>query len=69
MLTYFILFTTIGVLISIATKNETNAFVAIIIIGILWGVSHAPIWGLVSFGEMAFGVLAYRLYESKSPGS
>lgn len=65
MIFYFLLFTIIGIIISFMIKNETNTFILFIIIAILWGVSHAPIWGLVSLGEMALGYFITKIFKNK----
>ena len=52
MIAYFILFVVIGGLSIIA---EDKAVLIIIGIAVLWGLTHAPIWGLVSLGEMMLG--------------
>lgn len=62
MLFYFIVFTIIGIIIDKTNNdNEGRAIVIIIIIAIIWGIFYAPIWGLVSLGEMALGYFISRL--------
>lgn len=61
MLFYFIIFTIVGLVIAIINKNNDNqAFTIIIIIAVIWGIFTAPIWGLVSLGEMALGYFISR---------
>lgn len=55
MLTYFIIFSIVGFVIGKLQNNQQTAFIIIIGIAILWGISHKPIWGFVSLGELFFG--------------
>ncbi len=55
MLIYFFIFSIVGFVIGKLQSNQQTAFIIIIAIAILWGISHKPIWGLVSFGELALG--------------
>lgn len=55
MLMYFIIFSVVGFVIGKLQNNQQTAFIIIIAIAVLWGVSHRPIWGFVSFGELALG--------------
>lgn len=55
MLTYFIIFSIVGFVIGKLQNNQQTAFIIIIAVAILWGISHKPIWGFVSFGELVLG--------------
>lgn len=66
MLKYFILFTVIGFIIGkFNSENDKQALVIIIIISIIWGVTYAPIWGLVSLSEMALGYMITKIFNNK----
>lgn len=54
MLTYFLLFTFIGVILGMLF-NEDKSILIIICIAIIWGISHKFIWGFVSLGELFLG--------------
>ena len=61
---YFIIFSILGFVIGkLNNHNESQAFVIILIIAILWGISSAFIWGLVSLGEMALGYFISRIIK------
>jgi len=55
MLMYFIIFSIVGFVIGKFQNNQQTAFIIIIAIAVLWGISHKLIWGFVSFGELALG--------------
>jgi len=57
MLFYFILFSAIGFAIGKTIDDSKNATIAIVVIAIFWGVFYAPIWGLVSLGELFLGYI------------
>lgn len=62
MLGYFITFTAVGFILGVMSlDNEVTAFGIIVLIAILWGISYAPIWGLVSLGEMALGYMINQI--------
>ena len=52
---YFVLFVVIGFLVSKLITNEKTIFIVYVVISVGWGVSFGPIWGLVTFGELAAG--------------
>lgn len=59
MLIYFLLFTLVGYFIG-RLLTQDKGVILIIVLAVLWGISSAPVWGLVSLGEMLLG-----LYLSK----
>ena len=64
MITYFIIFAVIGGALKGA---ETDKGIFIIIgIAILWGLTHAPIWGLVSLGEMMTGYVLVNYFNKST---
>lgn len=65
MFTYFIIFSMVGFAIGKIQPNQQIAFTIIIVISIFWGITHKPIWGFVSFGELAFGYLITNLTNRK----
>lgn len=65
MLTYFIIFSIVGFVIGKLQSNQQTAFIIIIGIAILWGISHKPIWGVVSLGELALGYFIASLTNRK----
>jgi len=52
---YLIIFTLVGFLLSKFIKDEKNTFIAFLAVSVIWGLSSAPIWGLVTFGELSLG--------------
>ena len=60
MITYFILFAVIGGLM--ITAGDKGIFI-IIGIAFIWGLTHAPIWGLVSLGEMMTGYVLVNYFN------
>lgn len=65
MLTYFIVFSIVGFIIGKFQNNQQTAFIIIIAIAILWGISHKPIWGFVSLGELALGYFIAMMTSRK----
>lgn len=65
MLTYFIIFSIVGFVIGKFQNNQQTAFIIIIAIAVLWGVSHKPIWGFVSLGELALGYFIAMMTSRK----
>lgn len=65
MLTYFIIFSIVGFIIGKFQNNQQTAFVIIIAIAVLWGISHRPIWGFVSLGELALGYFIAMMTSRK----
>ena len=57
---YFVIFTAIGFAIGKVVDNSRNATLAIVVIALLWGLFYAPIWGLVSLGELFLGYIIAR---------
>lgn len=55
MITYLIIFVIIGFAIAKVIKEPKKSFLIIFGISIVSGIFYAPMWGLVSFGEMAMG--------------
>lgn len=62
-LVYVIIFFIIGYLITKLLKENKKIFLAILGVAIFWGVYYHPMWGLVSFGEMAFGYFFVKFNE------
>ncbi|MGB6329905.1 MAG: hypothetical protein WBF48_13350 [Halarcobacter sp.] len=60
MLTFVIIFFIVGVVIAMTIKDNKKAFSLMIGLSILCGIFYLPMWGLVSFGEMAFGYFVIR---------
>lgn len=71
MLGYFIIFTIVGFVIgSINRYNSQSQSITIIaFISVIWGLSTAIIWGLVSFGEMVLGYFIFNLTYSNKANS
>ncbi|WP_419763600.1 MAG: hypothetical protein ACNI28_07230 [Arcobacter sp.] len=55
MITYLIIFAIIGFIIAKVIKEAKKSFLIIFCISIIAGFFYTPMWGLVSFGEMALG--------------
>lgn len=55
MLTYLIIFAIIGFVIAKTIKEPKKSFLIFLVISIISGFFYAPMWGLVSFAEMALG--------------
>lgn len=55
MLGYFILFLIVGFLASKLISNEKMTFLIFAVISVGWSVIFGPVWGLVTFGELAAG--------------
>ena len=66
MLMYFIVFCVIGFLVGKFQSNQQTAFIIMIVIAVLWGISHRPIWGFVSFGELALGYFISRILQGRN---
>jgi len=65
MLMYFIIFSIVGFVIGKFQNNQQTAFIIIIAIAVLWGISHKPIWGFVSLGELALGYFIAMMTSRK----
>ncbi|MDA9006885.1 hypothetical protein N9J36_04630 [Litoricola sp.] len=61
MLGYFILFLIVGFITSKVMGDEKTTFIIFTVISIGWGVSFGPIWGLVTFGELAAGFVLNKM--------
>ena len=61
MLLYFFIFAGIGVATAHFTSTQKQALIIILMISILWGLSHRVIWGFVALGELFLGYFAYGL--------
>lgn len=61
MLMYFIVFTTSGFIIGKLVKDINKAIPIIIATSIIWGLANAPIWGLVTLGELSLGFFIYQM--------
>ena len=59
MLMYLIIFVILGFILAKFIEKPKVAFVIALIISIAVGVFYAPMWGVVSLGEMAFGYFAF----------
>ena len=55
MITYLIIFAIIGFIIAKIIKEPKKSFLIILCISLIAGIIYTPMWGLVSFGEMALG--------------
>ncbi len=56
MLHYFIIFTSIGLVLGFALKDKQETAISIIIgISVIWGLTNAIIWGFATFGELMLG--------------
>ncbi|MGB5919824.1 hypothetical protein [Arcobacter sp.] len=59
MLIYLIIFVILGFILAKFIKEPKIALLIALIISIAIGVFYAPMWGIVSLGEMAFGYFAF----------
>jgi len=66
MLMYFIVFSIIGFGIGVIVKDIEKAIPIIMIISGVWGLIHAPIWGLATFGELSLGFYIYMMNMKES---
>ena len=66
MLKYAIIFTILGFLLSKFIEDEKMVFIAFVVISFLWALTSASIWGLVTFGELAFGFAISRVVKGSS---
>lgn len=55
MISYLIIFAIIGFVIAKVIKEPKKSFLIFLGISIACGIFYAPMWGFVSFGEMALG--------------
>ena len=55
MLKYVIIFSLLGFLLSKFIEEDKTVFGVFLAISVIWGLSSAPIWGLVTFGELTLG--------------
>ena len=55
MFKYLIIFSLLGFLLSKFIEEDKTVFGVFLAISVIWGLSSAPIWGLVTFGELALG--------------
>ena len=60
MLFYFITFTIVGFIISVAIKKNELAVGIMAVIAVFWGFAWDIFWGIVSFGEMLIGYAIQR---------
>lgn len=65
MLVYLMLFSAVGAGIKYFIANEKNALILIVAIAVIWGVSHKPIWGFVTLGELFLGYFLYSIICKK----
>jgi hypothetical protein len=65
MLTYLVIFTAIGFAIGHFSKEKKTSLIAILVISVLWGMSHQAIWGLATLGELMLGYFIYDVIEEK----
>jgi len=63
MLGYFILFLVIGFIASKVIAEEKTTFIIFMVISVGWGISFGPIWGLVTFGELAAGFVLNKMFN------
>ena len=63
MLIYFILFTLAGYFIG-RFFSQDKGVIIIVVLAVLWGVSSAPVWGLVSLGEMLLGLYLASTFKN-----
>lgn len=64
MVIYFIIFLLIGGMVGKIIKNEVIIVSVIVLISILWGLTHHYIWGFVSLGEMLLGYFIFKILQS-----
>jgi len=55
MLKYVIIFSLLGFLLSKFIEEDKTVFGVFLAISVIWGLSSAAIWGLVTFGELTLG--------------
>ena len=60
MLMYFIVFCGLGAALNFFIETEKTAIGAIVVIAVLWGLSHGVFWGLVTVGELFLGYFVFR---------
>lgn len=65
MLMYFIFFTIIGFIIGTMIEDIKKSAIIIVSISVIWGLSNAPIWGLVTLGELSLGFFIYTIIKSQ----
>jgi hypothetical protein len=63
MLGYLIIFSVIGAGIKHFIPNEKVAIFLIVFFSLLWGMTHAAIWGFVTLGELFLGYFVYSLLK------
>jgi hypothetical protein len=66
MLKYLIIFGLLGFLLSKFIDDEKTLFGIFLGISVLWGLSSAPIWGLVTLGELALGYFVGNAIKNKN---
>lgn len=54
MVTSFIIFLIVGLLLAVIIEKEYGIIIAIIL-AIIWGFYKAPLWGLIAFIELCVG--------------
>lgn len=59
MLVYLVIFVILGFLLAKFVEKPKIAFSVALVISIAIGTFYAPMWGVVSLGEMAFGYFAF----------
>ena len=60
MLGYFVLFVIVGFIISKVIESDKTIFIIFIILSGGWALSFGPVWGLVTFGELAGGYVLHK---------
>ena len=65
MLTYFVIFTAIGFAVGHFSKDKKQSLGIILVIAVLWGMSHQAVWGLASLGELMLGFFIYEITEGE----
>lgn len=60
MLIQVIIFFIIGLVIPRFIVEKKIVFILMGVIAIVWGIVYAPMWGLVSLGEMLFGYFIFK---------
>jgi len=67
MFLYFVLFTSVGFIVSsFSSNNENQIFISFVVIAILWAFIAGFIWGIVAFGEMFVGYFIYKTLFNKT---
>jgi len=64
MLTYLVVFTAIGFAIGHFIKEKKTSLIVILVLSVLWGMSHQAIWGLATLGELMLGYFIYDVTQN-----